>query len=104
MTAYVPPKESKDWGQFWRAIVGLASGRSNGTGTVTLAASATTTTVTDENCSSQSVIKLVPATANAAAAVATTYIPLATITNGAFIIQHANNSQVDRTFAYAIQG
>lgn len=104
MTAYLPPAGSLDLKAFWRAIVGLASGRSNGVGTITLAASATTTTVSDENVAAGSVIKLSPATANAAAALGTTYVPLATVLNGSFVIQHANNSQTDRTFGYAIAG
>lgn len=104
MTAYVPPKGSKDFGDFWRSLLQLASGRSNATGTVTLTPGATSTVVTDQNCSLHSVIELMPATADAAAAASTTYIPLATITNGSFIIQHANNAQADRTFGYSIQG
>lgn len=104
MTAYIPPAGSTDLKAFWRSIVGLASGRSNGTGTVTLAANATSTTVEDENCAIGSAIKLSPATADAAAAFATTYIPLATVLNGSFVIQHASNSLADRTFAYAISG
>ena len=104
MTAYVPPQGSVDLKAFWRSILGLASGRSNAVGTITLNASATSTTVTDQNCSVNSVIELMPTTADAAAALATTFIPLTTITNGSFVIQHANNTQADRTFGYAIKG
>lgn len=104
MTAYVPPQGSLDLKAFWRSIVGLASGRSNGTGTITLAANATSTTVNDENVALGSVIKLVPATADAAAALASTYIPTATVLNGSFVIQHASSALADRTFSYAIAG
>jgi len=104
MTAYVPPAGSTDLKAFWRSILSLASGRSNATGTVTLTVSATSTTVTDQNCAVGTVPILVPTTADAAAALSTTYIPAATILNGSFVITHANNSQADRTFLYAFQG
>lgn len=104
MTAYVPGLEEKDLHNIIRSLQQLAAGRSNGVGTVTLTVSAASTTVVDENCSVNTVPKLVPSTANAAAALATTYIPIATIENGSFVIQHANNTQADRTFSYALQG
>lgn len=104
MTAYVPGENDTDLKKLIRAIRGLASGRSNGVGTVTLTASATSTTVTDQNCAAGSVIQLTATTADAATALATTYVPVATVLNGSFVIQHASNTQVDRTFAYAISG
>lgn len=88
-----------------QAIQQLASGRSNAFGTVTLAVSpATSTTVADPNCGTDTVPQLTPATADAAAALATTYIPIATVTNGAFVIQHSSSASVDRTFRYALHG
>jgi hypothetical protein len=45
---------------------------------------------------------LTPTTANAASAIAATYI--STITNGSFIITHASSASVDRTFRYALLG
>jgi hypothetical protein len=87
-----------------QAIQQLSAGRSNAFGTVTLAVSATSTTVTDRNCASGTVPILTPTTANAAAALATTYLPKASIVNGSFVIQHANNAQADRTFVYALHG
>lgn len=104
MTAYLPSSGTTDLKQFWRSLLSLASGRSNATGTVTLKVSATSTTVSDGNCAVGSVIKLVPTTANAAGAIATTYIPPATVLNGSFVIQHASNAESDRTFSYAIAG
>lgn len=86
------------------AVRDLFSGRSNAMGDVTLEASATSTTVSAMNCGPQSRISLTPRTANAAAALGTTYIPAATVVEGQFVIQHANNAQVDRTFGYAIRG
>lgn len=85
-----------------QAIRELFEGRSNAVGTVTLTASATTTTVTSETCGDESVILLSPKTANAAAALATTYV--SSVGNGTFTLTHANNSQTDRSFGYAAIG
>lgn len=104
MSASVPNKNEKDLERYQRSLLGLASGRSNAVGIVTLAVSAASTTVTDQNCAAGSQITLSPQTANAAAALATTYVPAATVLNGSFVIQHANNTQADRTFAYGIKG
>lgn len=82
----------------------LAQGKIDAVGTVTLTPGATTTTVDDDGavyCSDQSGVFLTPQSANAAAAIGTTWI---TPGNGSFVIHHANNAQVDRTFAYAVLG
>lgn len=84
------------------AVNALGSGRSNAIGTVTLTASTTTTTVTDRRAGIDSVIALMPTTANAAAALATTYVSSRVI--GSFVLTHASNAQADKTFKYAIQG
>lgn len=102
MTATVLSTFEQDLTQFAFAINQLAEGRSNAVGTVTLAANVASTTVFAINCGSESVVLLMPKTANAAAAVATTYI--ATVSAGAFVISHANNVQTDRTFGYACLG
>lgn len=105
MTVFVPSLNGtlKDALQ---SIQQLSAGRSNAVGTVTLTASATSTTVTDQNCAAGSTVTPIPATAHAAAewGNGTLFIPVATIVNGSFVIQHANNSQTDRTFRYAIVG
>lgn len=101
MTARVVSRNERDLSVITLAINELAAGRSNAHGTVTLTASASSTTVTTQNCSAASCVMLMPNTANAAAALATTYIEPA---SGSFVINHANNSQTDRTFFYAIQG
>ena len=68
-------------------------------GSVTLNASATTTTVTSTSCFSTSVVLLSPQTPDAANDMATTsVVPGA----GSFVITHANNARVDRTFRYVI--
>jgi len=87
-----------------KSIQQLSQGRSNAFGSVTLAASATSTTVTDGNCATGTVPLLSPTTADAAAALATTFIPVATIANGSFVIQHTSAASTDRTFLYALHG
>jgi hypothetical protein len=104
MTVRVPGLNEKDLTAFAAAIQQLAAGRSNAVGVVTLTASATSTTKTDKNCAAGTVPILVPTTANAAAALGTTYIPTATVSNGSFVIQHASAASVDRTFLYALHG
>ncbi len=85
-----------------QAIQELQRGRSNALVLATLTAGATTTTVTAPNCGTGSAPILVPTTANAAAALATTYV--STISNGSFVLTHANNGQTDRTFRVVTLG
>lgn len=82
----------------------LGDGASNATGEVTLAAGTTTTTVTDNKFESSMVVVLQPKTANAAAALATTYITDANKSKGSFVITHANAATLDRTFGYVRLG
>lgn len=105
MTVYIPSLLGS-LQDAMRAIAQLGAGRSNAVGTVTLAASAASTTVTDQNCAAGSTIVPIPATAHAAAewGNGTLFIPIATIVNGSFVIQHANNTQADRVYRYAIYG
>lgn len=96
---------SQQWNERARTIVRNAmSGKLNIVETLTLTANAASTTLTDELIDEASQIVLTPETANAAAALATTYIPRANITTGQAIIVHASNAQVDKTFTYAILG
>lgn len=96
-----PIKGHRNADQMEQAIIELIRGRTNAVGSVTLTAGVTTTTVTSELVSSTSKIFLSPRTANAAAALATTYI--SSVSKKQFILTHANNAQVDRTFDYLIQ-
>jgi len=84
------------------AINNILRGKLNNTGTVTLTASSATSTLTDIRIGKDSVIFLQPTTANAAGEVATLY--LGTPGDGTVTINHANNSQTDRTFKYTIIG
>ena len=87
-----------------QAIQQLSAGRSNSVGKVTLKANVTSTTVSDPNCAVGTVPLLTPTTADAAAAIATTFIPVASIANGSFVIDHASAASTDRTFLYALHG
>lgn len=89
--------------QRFRIIVaGIMNGRQNNIGEITLTANAATTTVTDTLINENSVITLMPMTANAAGAIATTYFDAPT--QGSVVINHANNAQADKTFRYEVTG
>lgn len=85
-------------------INNMLVGSLNVSDTVTLTANAASTTVTDARCSFQTGVVLIPTTANAAAAIATTYISETSRVNGSFVLTHANNAQTDRTFRYVLMG
>lgn len=63
---------------------------------LTLTANAATTTLSDDTITKFSSVVLVPLTANAAAALATTYFSAPA--SGGITVNHANNAQVDRNF------
>lgn len=86
------------------AVHELINGRGNNTGKVTLTASATATVVQRTNGNVGSAVLLFPMTANAAAAVTTTYVTQANVTSTGFTITHASNAQTDRTFFYIVVG
>lgn len=106
MTVYLPAITETDLKKIILSLQQLGAGRSNAVGTVTLTASAASTTVTDPNCAAGTTPILSPSTVHASAEVGngTIYIPVATIVNGSFVIQHANNTQTDRTYRYALVG
>lgn len=88
--------------QIATAVNQILKGRANNTGTVTLTANAASTTVTDTAFQSDMWPILIPTTANAAAAIASTYVSARS--NGSFTLAHANNAQVDKTFGYVRWG
>jgi hypothetical protein len=102
MSVYLPSTQDKDLAKFALSLQQLASGRSNATGSVTLTAGATSTVVTPDNCAPGSAVFLFPKTANAAAALSTTYV--GTVGKQTFTITHANNAQTDRSFFYVCLG
>ncbi len=79
----------------------LLLGRVNTFGTVTLTANQATTTHAVPYINSNSVMLLMPTTANAAAALATTYIACS---SGQAVLTHTNNAQSDRTFNFVVLG
>jgi len=83
------------------AINNIIDGRTENYGEVTLRANEATTTVATSGLvvSENSTLILTPRTANAAAALATTYV--STKGNGTFTLTHANNAQADKTFDFA---
>ena len=99
-----PHREESNLSRIVRSIRELWEGRSNAVGEFTLAAGATSTVVSADNCGENSRIALTPRTANAAGALATTYITAANVVPGQFTVTHANAGTTDRTFGYAING
>ena len=104
MSVSSPVPSEADLRRIVAAVRALCEGRSNAVGSFTLTASAATTTVTAPTCGAGSKILLSPETANAAAALATTYVLTTNVTSGQFIVTHANNAQTDRTFSYEVRG
>lgn len=104
MSGNFPPITETNTVRIVQAIRDLSQGRSNAVGEFTLDAGATSTVVPAINCGDGSNVTFRPKTANAAAALATTYIPDADITLGQFTVRHANTGTTDRTFGYSIQG
>ena len=102
---YVPTTwtDLEGWGRdLARTVNYVLDGRNNARGEVTLRANQTTTTVTDRTVHPESRILLEPTTANAAAALGTTYATAHG--NGTFELTHASNAQGDRVFRYLVSG
>jgi hypothetical protein len=97
-------KGEKDIQRIVDAVMQLVEGRQNSIGDVTLRANQATTVVAFPNCSKDCRVFLFPQTANAAAALATTYILKANILQRSFIITHASNAQSDKTYSFLCAG
>lgn len=80
----------------------LLSGKMNIVNSFTITANAATTTLSDKRIGPSSIVLIMPTTANAAAALASTYFT--GFTKAACTVNHANNAQTDRTFTYAVIG
>ena len=102
MTATVVSPDEKNPRTIIFSLNELTRGRSNATGTFDLTASVTTTVVQAQNCAIGSQVFLSPKTANAAGALATTYI--SDIANGSFTVTHASAVSTDRTFGFVCLG
>ncbi|HAK62066.1 MAG TPA: hypothetical protein DCO82_02365 [Alphaproteobacteria bacterium] len=99
---FLPTTGKVDNRFFAEAVNNILNGRMDAVGEVTLAENAASTAVTDTRVVKNSAVILTPMTANAAAAIGTTYIPEADYGTGTFTIRHANNPQTDRSFRYII--
>ena len=82
----------------------LFDGKINATGTVTLAVNAATTTLADRRIGRNTMVLMVPTTANGAAALSGLYQTHPNANLRAAVLNHANNSQTDRSFAFALLG
>jgi hypothetical protein len=95
----------KDTFRIVMAVRQLMEGRSNATGTFTLAtAPATSTVVAAPTCGAASVVLLMPQTANAAAALGSTFVQAGNVTKGQFVVSHAASAQADRIFGFVALG
>ncbi len=84
-------------------VVNLAMrGKINAVAALALSPGASTTALMDDRIGADSVVLLMPTTANGAAALATTYV--ATLVPGEAAVSHLNNAQTDRSFAVVIIG
>lgn len=94
-----------EWQRLSEDVVNnLMQGKNNANGTITLAASSATSTLTDRRIGGDTKVKLTPTTANAAAALSGLYQDLPNVTIGEAVLNHANNSQTDRTFTFMLIG
>ena len=94
-----------EWQRLTVEVVNRAmDGKLNARGTVTLDANQATTTLLDRRIGPDSVFLPMPTTANAAAEVGagTLYQDYPNVTAGQMVLNHANNAQSDRDFAYIL--
>lgn len=104
MTVLTVSRDEKNLSLYALAIQQLASGRSNAVGTFTCTQNQATTTVTDANCAVGSTVIPIPTTANASAEFGGGAFYIGTVSNGSFVVTHANSSTANRTFRYALVG
>ena len=98
------PTEADNPREISQVVNGILDGKVNSTGSFTCTTSATTTVVTDFRAGADSIILLMPTTANAAAEMGNGTAFISARAKQSFTVTHANNSQADRTFGYAILG
>ncbi len=106
-TAPLEWADEKEWLRKLAEVVdSLSDGKINATGTVTLTASQATTTLSDRRIGLNTKVFLTPVTANASAEIGAgaIYQTLPNTTEGQAVLNHANNSQSDRTFGFALLG
>lgn len=94
--------DAKHRRQLALVVNNLLAGKMNNTGTLTLTANVATTTLNYSRIGANSVVLLMPTTANAAAALANVYFTA--FLKGSCTVNHANNAQTDRTFRFVVIG
>jgi hypothetical protein len=105
----VGPDDKEHRRKLARAVNLLNQGKMNAViANFTLTPNASSSTITDNRITNNSFIDFMPITANAAAAKQTLYVSQQMASNAAVqgnaTVQHANNSQADRTFRLLIIG
>ena len=98
------PYQADNPRQISQVVNNILDGKLNSTGSVTCTARAATTAVVDFRAGKDSIILLMPTTANAAAEVGAGTVYVSTRAKQSFTVSHANNTQADRTFGYIIIG
>ena len=88
------------------AIQRLLDGKIKAIGTITLTINVASTTLSDIRIGRDTIVALFATTANAAAEIGagTLYQTYPNANVEAAVLNHANNAQADRTFAYALLG
>lgn len=89
--------------QLAQSILLLYNGKINSTGTVTLTANDTTTTLTDARIGGDTIVILVPTTANAMT-LSAYYQTYPNVTKGQAVLNHASDAAADQTHAYVLIG
>ena len=105
MTSFpsVPP-DGGDVRRIARVVHGIMNGKTNNQGSLTLAPGSATTTLADPRIGPESVILLMPSTANAAAELGNGSLHVSARGDGTATLTHASNAQADRTYGYAVIG
>lgn len=101
MTQALPPQGAEPR-SVARVVNDILQGKLNAVMTVTLTQNATSTTLTDPRITASSFVGLMPMTANASGALATTYVSARA--SGSATFTHANNAQTDRNFVVLVIG
>ena len=104
MSLRVPGRFGQNLPALQAALEQVAQGRMNCTGTFTLATGTTSTTVDAQTVAPGTIIVLMPQSADAAAALGTTYIAPSDVSQGSFVVTHANAASADRTFGFIAIG
>ncbi len=84
-------------------INGLMDGKDNATGTLTLDINVATTTLIDRRIGPDTIVVLVPTSANAKAE-GTPWQTLPNVTRSQAVLNHVNSATADRTYAFVLRG